>query len=150
MINNSFARTICQASEWPQWGMRTRSRRQGRAPAVGSVKGPSRGRGATDETRRLRPFAGLRSNRWSRPLADGRQDPLRPPALRRSATRCGEVGGAGAAHAGRGDRNVRLLQGRGKLEPQGGKLPGLTAPLQAFDEAVQGPDIIGVLRAKPK
>ena len=97
--------------------------------------------------RRLRPLAGPRSNRWGRPLADGRQDRFRPPALPRSATRRGEVGGAGAAHAGRGDRNVRLLQGRGKLQPQGGKLPGLTAPLQAFDEAVQGPDIIGVLRA---
>jgi len=42
--------------------MRTRSRGQGWTPAVGSVNGPSRGRGATGETRRFRPFAGWRSS----------------------------------------------------------------------------------------
>src|SRR4051812_10233994 len=35
--------------------MRARSRGQGGAPAIGSGKGPSLGRGATGETRRFRP-----------------------------------------------------------------------------------------------
>src|SRR5436309_1367596 len=50
------------AGRWPQWGMRTRSRRQGSAPAVGSVKGRSPGPTARDETRRKPtiPSRGLR------------------------------------------------------------------------------------------
>jgi len=45
--------------EWPDWGMRTRSRGRRRVPAVGSVNGPSRGPGAMGETRRYQLFAGL-------------------------------------------------------------------------------------------
>ena len=43
-------------------GMRTRSCGRGRAPATGSVRGPSRGRGATGETRRKWPFPGPSGN----------------------------------------------------------------------------------------
>src|SRR6516165_3529360 len=39
-------------------GMRSRSRRRGFAPAIGSVRGPSRERGATGETGRFRPSKG--------------------------------------------------------------------------------------------
>ena len=37
-------------------GMKTSSCRPVRGPALGSVKGPSRGRGTTGETRRKQPF----------------------------------------------------------------------------------------------
>ena len=40
------------------WGMRTRSRSQRRAPAVGSVNGPSRERRGPGEKRRNRSFVG--------------------------------------------------------------------------------------------
>jgi transposase len=54
-------------------GMRRRSRGQDRAPAVASVMGPSRGRGAMGETRRKRPLARRRSAVSSRPEADVRR-----------------------------------------------------------------------------
>jgi hypothetical protein len=43
--------------------------------------------------------------------------PIAAVALRHSATRRANVGGIGAAHAGRPDRNVRFRQGRRKLQP---------------------------------
>ena len=53
----------------------------------------------------------------------------------------------GPAHAGRGDRHVDLGQGRGELRFESRQLPGLAASLQAFDQTVQRPDIVGMLGA---
>ena len=60
------------------WGTRTRSRCQGRAPAVGSVNGPSRGRRATGEERRNKPFACHGSNDSNRPVPDLWLAPMKP------------------------------------------------------------------------
>src|ERR1700759_1135481 len=49
------------------------------------------------------------------------------------------------AHAGRGDRHIDLGQGRSELGFEGRQFLCLAAPLQAFDQAVQRPDIVGML-----
>ena len=53
----------------------------------------------------------------------------------------------GPAHAGRGDRHVDLGQGRGELRFESRQPLRLAAPLQAFDQTVQRPDIVGMLGA---
>jgi hypothetical protein len=54
----------------PVWGMKSGSGYQGRAAAVGSVKGRSRGHGATGETRRKQPFTRLRWDRLAGPIRE--------------------------------------------------------------------------------
>ena len=54
------------------------SRRQVGAPAVGSVNGPSRGRRATGEERRNKPFACHGSNDSNRPVPDLWLAPMKP------------------------------------------------------------------------
>src|SRR5579871_4379039 len=63
-----------------------------------------------------------------------------------SAARLGRMD-LGPTHAGRGDRYVDPFQRRGELGLEGRKLPRLATPLQAFDQTVQGPDVVGMLGA---